>query len=95
MSSAAERAIGIPASQTVRTREDTAACDEEQRQNDRSCIAQAPNLTRSARGLSLNLEPEAQPAARMSLISGFALIVRAWSSSVTPARPAGLARKKP
>ena len=28
---------------------DTAACDEEQRQNDRGCIAQAPNLTRSAR----------------------------------------------
>ena len=28
---------------------DTAACDEEQRQNDRGYIAQAPNLTRSAR----------------------------------------------
>ena len=31
---------------------DTAACGEEQRQNDRGCIAQAPNLTRSARSPS-------------------------------------------
>jgi hypothetical protein len=74
---------------------DTAASNKEQQhKHDRGYIAQAPNLTRHPYGVSQKSQP-IQPAARMSLNSGFALIVRACSSSVTACPDSGLARKKP
>ena len=56
----------------------TATGNEQQRRGDRECVAQELNLRRPPRSVQLeSCYSQAQPAARTSLISGFALILRA------------------
>ena len=91
---ACDRESAVPGRLLQVTR-DTGTGRQQQNQSKRGeRVAQESFLSHRSARRSLE-EAGGQPAARMSLMSGLALIVRAWRSSVTACADRGRARKKP